>query len=308
MEKLTKDEWIKKINEVNDHALHYLDYLEIEEVVIKNKIGDIKDIKIASIPENAFFNEIRKKDLESTFINNGKLRVRSDMFVKIKSSGKIGTIEEIDNKEKKSFITIDGFSKWFYNDGLEIVYGAKNKLRIGVDQDWVLAKLTKKWLEYYNAIFDDDLKAEDLESWDITEKVKPGAKNFMLNILNIPEFYRDLEVTKDSQRVLKKLAAAGHEIFIVTDPFTKMSMKSKFEWLQEHFSFIDRKNYIFTASKNVIDLDILIDDGVHNCESFKGIPILFDTPYNQKETRFIKARNWQDVENIFDYRMEELLK
>ena len=67
------------------------------------------------------------------------------------------------------------------------------KLRIGVDQDWVLAKLTKKWLEYYNAIFDDDLKADDLESWDITEKVKPEAKNVMLNILNIPEFYRDLE-------------------------------------------------------------------------------------------------------------------
>ena len=181
------------------------------------------------------------------------------------------------------------------------------KLRIGVDQDWVLAKLTKKWLEYYNAIFDDDLKADDLESWDITEKVKPEAKNVMLNILNIPEFYRDLEVTKDSQRVLKNLQEQGHEIFIVTDPYTKMSMKSKFEWLQEHFGFIDKKHYIFTASKGVINLDILIDDGVHNCEVFKGKPILFDTPYNQKENRFLKARNWQDIENIFEHRLEELL-
>ena len=181
------------------------------------------------------------------------------------------------------------------------------KLRIGVDQDWVLAKLTKKWLEYYNAIFDDDLKADDLESWDITEKVKPEAKNVMLNILNIPEFYRDLEVTKDSQRVLKNLQEQGHEIFIVTDPYTKMSMKSKFEWLQEHFGFIDKKHYIFTASKGVIDLDILIDDGVHNCEVFKGKPILFDTPYNQKENRVLKARNWQDIENIFEQRLEELL-
>lgn len=225
--------------------------------------------------------------------------------VRTKMTKEIGIIEKEDTKEERLFVKIKGFSRWYWKDEVEEI--EVKKLRIGIDQDWVLAKLTKKWLEYYNAIFDDDLTAEKLESWDITEKVKPEAKNFMLNILNIPNFYRDLEVTKDSQRVIQKLQEAGHEIFIVTDPFTKMSMKSKFEWLQEHFPFIDKKNYIFTGNKSAVALDILIDDGVHNCEAFQGKPILFDTPYNQKEERFLKARNWQDIEDIFDYRIEELL-
>ena len=179
-------------------------------------------------------------------------------------------------------------------------------MKIGIDQDWVLAKLTKKWLIYYNTIFEDDLKAEDLKTWNLVDHVKDEAKDFVLNFFNIPEFYRDLEVTKDSQRVIEKWQSEGHEIFIVTDPFTKWSMKNKFEWLQEHFPFLDKKNFIFTGNKGVIDLDVLIDDGVHNCEVFKGIPILMETPYNKTENRFYKAKNWQDLEHIFEYKLEEL--
>ena len=180
------------------------------------------------------------------------------------------------------------------------------KMRIGIDQDWVLAKLTKKWLEYYNAIFDDNLKAEDLKSWAIKDYVKPEAKNFILKILDIPGFYRDLEVTKDSQRVLKMLQEQGHELFIVTDPFTKMSMQSKHEWLQENFPFIKKENYVFTSRKDLLDLDVLIDDGVHNCESFKGMSLLFDTPYNTEQTGFFKVKNWVHIEHVFEDNLEQV--
>jgi 5'(3')-deoxyribonucleotidase len=57
------------------------------------------------------------------------------------------------------------------------------KIRIGVDQDWVLAKLTEKWVEYYNAIFDDTLNVKDIKTWNIIDFVKPEARDFMLNIL-----------------------------------------------------------------------------------------------------------------------------
>jgi len=77
---------------------------------------------------------------------------------------------------------------------------------IAVDQDYVLAKLTEKWLKYYNTIFNDNLKPEDIKTWDITKYVKPEAKEYMLNILNIHKFYRDLEVVEDSKRVLKNLS------------------------------------------------------------------------------------------------------
>ena len=47
-------------------------------------------------------------------------------------------------------------------------------------------------------------------------------------------------------------------------------------------------------------IDILIDDGIHNCKAFQGIPLLYNAPYNEKETNFYKVKNWQDIENVFE--------
>lgn len=178
--------------------------------------------------------------------------------------------------------------------------------RIAVDQDWVLAKLTEKWLWYYNTIFNDDLTVEEIKDWSVLEYVKPEAKDYMLNILNIHKFYRDLDVVKDSQRVLEKLST-NYEIFIVTDPFTRMSFKSKYDWLRENFPFIPVKNYVFTGNKSIVNADFLIDDGVHNLENFDGYGLLFEAPYNKDNEDFYIVRNWQDIEHIFfDYKLDEV--
>lgn len=176
---------------------------------------------------------------------------------------------------------------------------------IAVDQDFVLAKLTEKWVEYYNTIFDDSLKIEDIKSWDVTQYVKPEAKNYMINILNLHKFYRDLEVVEDSQRVLGQLSDS-YEIIIVTDPFTRMSFKSKYDWLKENFPFIPTTNYVFTGNKSIVQADYLIDDGVHNLEVFKGYGLLYEAPYNENEDRFYKVKNWQDIEHLFDYKLDEV--
>lgn len=186
----------------------------------------------------------------------------------------------------------------------------KNKKKrgiIAIDQDWVLAKLTDKWVKTYNAIFDDNLEIEDIKGWNIADYVKPEAKDYILNILNLHKFYRDLEVVKDAQRVIEKLSE-DYEIIIVTDPFTRMSFKSKYDWLREHFPFIEPRNFVFTGNKSVIQADYLIDDGVHNLETFKGKALLFDAPYNREDTRFYRVLNWQDIEHLFDYKLDEVEK
>jgi 5'(3')-deoxyribonucleotidase len=62
--------------------------------------------------------------------------------------------------------------------------GEDIKFRIGVDQDWVLAKLTEKWVDYYNTIFNDNLDIKNIKTWNIIDFIKPEARDFMLNILN----------------------------------------------------------------------------------------------------------------------------
>lgn len=174
----------------------------------------------------------------------------------------------------------------------------ENRKIIAVDQDWVLAKLNDKWIKYYNVIFNDSLKVEDLKDWDVTKYVKEDAKPYILNILNLHKFYRNLDVVVDSQRVLKKLTES-YKIIIVTDPFTRMSFKSKYDWLVENFPFIPTNNFVFTGDKSVIKADYLIDDGIHNLEAFTGTGLLFDAPYNRQEKRFTRVMNWQDIEHYF---------
>lgn len=183
----------------------------------------------------------------------------------------------------------------------------ENREVIAVDQDWVLAKLTGKWIRTYNTIFNDDLKIEDIKSWDITQYVKPEAKEYMLNILNLHKFYRDLDVVEDSQRVLKELSK-DYEIIIVTDPFTRMSFKSKYDWLKENYPFIPPKNFVFTGNKSIIHADYLIDDGVHNHEGFKGYSLLYDAPYNKEESRFYRVMNWQDIYHTFSEKIDAVKK
>ena len=56
----------------------------------------------------------------------------------------------------------------------------------------------------------------------------------------------------------------------------------------------------------MLDLDVLIDDGVHNCESFKGMSLLFDTPYNVEQEGFFKVKNWVHIEHVFDDNLEQV--
>lgn len=177
-----------------------------------------------------------------------------------------------------------------------------NKKRgiIGVDQDDVLAELIPKWIEYYNKFYGDNLTPDDIKSWDIHQYTKPKCGEKMYDILNIHKFYRDLKVVDHSQRVLKDLSEE-YDIFVITDAMaTRMSFKSKFDWLQEHFPFISKKNYIFTGNKSIFAGDYLIDDGVHNLEVFKGKGLLFSRPHNLSNTTFERVEGWLGVEEYFN--------
>lgn len=172
------------------------------------------------------------------------------------------------------------------------------KKRIAIDVDWVMAKLLHKWLEYYNILFDEELTTEDILEWSIVDFVKPEAEEVMLNILNLPDFYRDLAIRSTAAESIKELDKY-YEILIVTDYFTKESFKAKYDWLREHLPFIKRENLVFTGNKSLILADYLIDDGVHNLETFKGIGILYDAPYNRDETRFKRVHSWGEITDYF---------
>ncbi|RYE30420.1 MAG: 5'(3')-deoxyribonucleotidase [Sphingobacteriaceae bacterium] len=107
-------------------------------------------------------------------------------------------------------------------------------------------------------------------------------------------FFRDLEVIKDSQRVVKELDKK-YDVFIVSAAMEfRNSLEDKVDWLADHFPFIPWQRTIFCGLK-IVNVDIMIDDRSRNFVGFDGRPLLFSSPHNMLITEFERVNTWEEV-------------
>ncbi len=171
--------------------------------------------------------------------------------------------------------------------------------RIAVDQDQVLADLLGEWIKRYNIDYNDTLTPEDIKCWNLCKYVKSDCGRDIYNYLKDEDLYRNLEIIEDSQEVLYEISKK-YEIFIVTAAMEMpSSFKGKYEWLRKHFDFIPSKNIVFCGDKSIVNADYLIDDAVHNLETFKGEGLLFSAPHNLNENRFRRVNGWREIRELF---------
>ncbi|WP_310499565.1 5' nucleotidase, NT5C type [Paenibacillus qinlingensis] len=89
-------------------------------------------------------------------------------------------------------------------------------------------------------------------------------------------------------------------MFIVTAAMEiPTSFTSKYEWLKEHFHFLNERNFVFCGDKSIVKADYLIDDTPKHFERFDGQGILFTNPYNIYETKYFRVNNWHEVKEYF---------
>lgn len=169
--------------------------------------------------------------------------------------------------------------------------------RIAVDMDQVMCDLLTPWLNKYNREYGDSLKTSDITKWNFHELTKCGKRIY--EYLDDPDLFLNLPIIEDSQIVLKKLSEK-FEVFVATSPWNYRNIEPKWQWLQQHFSFIPEKNYVFARNKGIINADYLIDDKALNFVGFGGQGILFDAPHNKNEVDFPRVNNWQEVMQYFD--------
>lgn len=170
--------------------------------------------------------------------------------------------------------------------------------RIAIDMDEVIADFNPKHLRVFNRDYNESLTVNDLMGTRLRE-LRPQLKNEIMAYLNDPAFFRDLDVMKDSQEVIKWLSER-FEVFITTAAMEfPTSFTAKYEWLKEHFPFIDGMNYVFCGDKSIIHADYLIDDNVRHFHEFKGQGILFTAPHNINETGYVRVNNWMEIKEYF---------
>lgn len=166
---------------------------------------------------------------------------------------------------------------------------------IALDMDQVIADLLSEWVERVNFFEGENVNVNDIKCWDIYKYFKCGKKVYDYLTHHV---FRNLPVIENSQEVVKKLMDK-YDVYVVSTATNNAdSLRAKVEWLKEYFNFIPMTNVVLCGDKSIIKADIMIDDGVHNLETFDGMKILFDAPHNRNDNRFTRAIDWLEIEKL----------
>ncbi|MBS7344787.1 MAG: 5'-3'-deoxyribonucleotidase [Caryophanon sp.] len=167
---------------------------------------------------------------------------------------------------------------------------------IAVDMDQVLANFIDKAVAASNAHFGEQLSAYEIFRGEHSEE----KRQQFWQIINEPDFFRDLALLdEDAYDVLKELNET-YDIYIATAAMdVPGSFLAKYDWLREHFPFLNPQYFIFCGNKKVVNADYLIDDTVQQLRNFTGQGILFDQPSNQGDTEFPRVHGWKGVRDYF---------
>lgn len=166
-------------------------------------------------------------------------------------------------------------------------------MRILVDVDNTLCDNMGEWLRIYNEAADDNVKPEDIVTWDIESYLKPEWIPYFWEEA-YPRSFKTSEPFPNARLDITYLLDEGHEVIYVTAGVCV----EKMNWLfYQEFSegrvALAPKNVIIAYKKDLIIGDILVDDGLHNCYGRNSI--IFNQPWNQGCDIFPRAHNWGEV-------------
>lgn len=170
--------------------------------------------------------------------------------------------------------------------------------RIAVDMDEVLAGFSTELMNRMNEKYNLNITKEDLAGTPM-QKLYPELAEDMFDIVNTDSFFRSLPVIEDSQEVLKELSN-HYEIVIATAAMlSPNSFSAKYDWLREHFPFLNPNLFVFCGDKSTIKADYLIDDHIYQLNTFGNRGIMFTSPHNINEPYDIRMDNWQELKSYF---------
>lgn len=167
----------------------------------------------------------------------------------------------------------------------------KYRMRVGLDVDDTLYECNSYALSIINARHPDEepLTLEDIKGWG---KVGRHADE-RIALYGDPEFVRTQPITPGAQSFVKKLSQIA-DVFIVT-AVPPQCMSARAERIIKDFPEIPMQNIILGTRKDVISLDIILDDGAHNISNSKAAyPVLFRKPWNNNLSGLLSVNSYDD--------------
>ncbi len=186
----------------------------------------------------------------------------------------------------------------------------KYKLRIGLDVDDVLYDCNAYALSIINANHPDEepISINEIKGWGEYGR-RPKER---IALYSDPEFVRTQPVFPGAQRFVHELTKFADVFFVTAVPVACMSARG--ERLMNDFPEIPPENIIIGTRKDVISLDILLDDAAHNISNSKAAyPVLLRKPWNMDMSGILSVNSYNDflqlckmIRNSFTEKISDL--
>lgn len=179
----------------------------------------------------------------------------------------------------------------------------KLKPLISLDADDVIFQCNEYAVDLANRDYhlDPPLSVREIRQWgDNGPRV-----NKINNYYKKKEFYKNQPVMNGAKEFLLELLKLADVVITTAVPANCMGIRT--ERIMEEFPFFPQENIIMASRKDVIDADIVLDDGQHNIlNSGAAYPVLFRKPWNHNMTGLLSVTNYQQfltlVKNILNIR------
>jgi 5'-nucleotidase len=172
---------------------------------------------------------------------------------------------------------------------------------VGVDVDEVCAHTLEVWLRRYNRAYADSLVIADITDWDLRKFVRPecGAKIF--DILTEKDFYEEVAPMEGFAEGVKSLRDANATVVYVSSCVPR-TLDQKMEWLSIHDPNMKWQDVILCYHKNLLRLDVLIDDAPKNLnDAPRGTStVRFRMPYNTGVAATEHVSNWDNILDVVE--------
>lgn len=165
--------------------------------------------------------------------------------------------------------------------------------------DEVIADTLGAHIDFYNREHNMAISKADLTGKWLWQVVQEDHQERLEEILREEDFFADLPIMPDAQRVLAAMQDR-YEIFIASAAMeVPTSFAAKFRWMGRHFPFIQPSHMVFCGDKTILNADFLIDDNPRQFRGFRGEGILYSSPHNALVTGYRRVDTWLDVEKLF---------
>ena len=171
------------------------------------------------------------------------------------------------------------------------------KISVGVDVDDVLLKCVYHAVELANRDygFDPPLRVEEITTWEAGGR----RSDVIYQYFEKEEFFNTQEPFEGACEFIRKLSQMADVFFVtaISPPF----MGIRAQQLAKYFPDVSLKNYIPATRKDIINVDVLLDDGGHNILAANAkYPVLLRRPWNQHITGMLAVNNYDEFLNLLD--------